>query len=98
MADVSDVTVEILKQIRDEIRTTRTDLAGRIDQTNARLDQTNARLDKVEETLLELATQQRFMVKHLRENRDRELRIEAEVDSLRKRVEDIERRLGQKPS
>lgn len=42
----TDLTIEILKSIRDEIRATRTDLAERIDQTNARLDQTNARLDQ----------------------------------------------------
>jgi hypothetical protein len=30
-----------------------------------RIDQTNGRLDKVEKTLLELATQQRFMVREL---------------------------------
>lgn len=34
MAKTSDITVEILKQIRDEVR-----------QTNGRLDQTNASLD-----------------------------------------------------
>lgn len=57
---VRELTIEILKSIRDEIRTTNAgleslrdeleslgvDLIGRIDQTNARLDQTNARLDQ----------------------------------------------------
>ncbi len=37
-----DITIEILKGIRDEIRQTN----ARLDQTNARLDQTNARLDQ----------------------------------------------------
>lgn len=96
MAELSDLTVEILKQIRDEIRATRTDLSERIDQTNSRLDQTNSRLDKVEETLVELATQQRFVVKFLRENRDREVRLENEVDHLRHRVDEIEARLPPK--
>lgn len=37
----SDLTIEILKSIRDGVR----DTNARIDETNARLDQTNARLD-----------------------------------------------------
>ncbi len=41
----SDVTIEILKSIRDEVRQTN----ARLDQTNARLDQTNARLDLTNE-------------------------------------------------
>ena len=43
---MADLTTQVLIEIRDEIRTTRTDLTERIDQTNARLDQTNARLDQ----------------------------------------------------
>jgi methyl-accepting chemotaxis protein len=42
----SDVTLEVLKSIRDEIKDTKTVLSQRLDQTNARLDQTNARLDQ----------------------------------------------------
>ena len=38
------LTVQILREIRDEVRGTN----ARLDQTNARLDQTNARLDRVE--------------------------------------------------
>jgi tetrahydromethanopterin S-methyltransferase subunit G len=41
----TDLTIEILKSIRDEVRQTN----GRLDQTNGRLDQTNARLDQVNE-------------------------------------------------
>jgi predicted nucleic acid-binding Zn-ribbon protein len=37
-----DIAVEILRGIRDELRTTN----ARIDQTNTRLDQTNTRLDQ----------------------------------------------------
>lgn len=39
---VSDLTLELLKQIRDAAYETN----ARLDQTNARLDQTNARLDQ----------------------------------------------------
>lgn len=60
-----DLTLEVLKQIRDEIIGTRRDLGARIDQTNERLDSTNHRLSAVETTLLDLAEQQRFVVRHL---------------------------------
>jgi hypothetical protein len=69
MAD-PDITVEILKEIRDEIRGTN----ARLDAANGRLDTTNGRLDAVEQTLsnrlgavettlLDLAEQQRFVVR-----------------------------------
>jgi len=45
---MADLSTQILIEIRDEIRTTRTDLSGRIDQTNARLDRLDTRLDRVE--------------------------------------------------
>ena len=38
----TDLTIEILRSIRDEVVKTN----ARLDQTNARLDQTNARLDQ----------------------------------------------------
>ena len=38
----TDITIEILKQIRDEIRQTN----SRVDTTNSRLDETNSRLDE----------------------------------------------------
>jgi hypothetical protein len=42
----SDLTVKILREIRDAILSTHEQTNARIDQTNAHLDQTNARLDK----------------------------------------------------
>lgn len=51
-ASVDVLTLRLLEQIRDEMRsmrgemrTTRDELAARIDQTNARIDQGNARID-----------------------------------------------------
>jgi septal ring factor EnvC (AmiA/AmiB activator) len=44
-----DLTIELLKQIRDGVYETNT----RLDQTNARLDQTNARLDRTRTEFLE---------------------------------------------
>lgn len=92
----NDLSVEILKQIRDELIATRTDLGARIDQTNERLDQTNERLSAVEGTLLDLAEQQRFVVRHLSALTDRDRRLEADVDELRTRVDAIEKRMAER--
>jgi hypothetical protein len=65
----SQVAVEILKEIRDEIRGVRgevrelhADTNQRLDATHHRLDSSNQRLDLVEITLLDLAEQNRFIV------------------------------------
>jgi chromosome segregation ATPase len=44
LSDMSDLAVEILKQIRDERRGTN----GRLDGVQTRLDETNSRLERVE--------------------------------------------------
>lgn len=44
---MNDLTVEILREIRDEIRSTNT----RLDTTNTRLDTTNARLEATADRL-----------------------------------------------
>lgn len=51
MTEPLDITVEILRQIRDEIVHTRADLGARIDQTNARIDELRTRVDAIEERL-----------------------------------------------
>jgi chromosome segregation ATPase len=109
--DVQNITVEILKQIRDETRLSRedlgkridavrTELSGRIDAVRvdlgARIDQTNARLDKVEETLVELATQNAFLVKHAKRSAARDRFMAREIEDLKSRVSDIESRLPPK--
>ena len=93
----SDITVEILKDIRDEIRSTN----QRLDSTNQRLDSTNQRLGRVETTLtsrlgavetalLDLAEQQRFVVRYTKAIAERDWRLETRVDSLEARVDKLE--------
>ncbi len=94
MTDTADLTIQVLREIRNEIVLTRTDLGGRIDQTNARLDQTNVRIEHVEHALLELATQQRFVVRHLDALSTRDRRIEADVEDLRARLDAVEKKLA----
>jgi hypothetical protein len=93
-----DVTVEILKDIRDAVRATNARLA----QTNegldavktelgARLDQTNARLDAVEHTLVDMAGQLTFLGRYVRHSVRRH---GARIDKLEGRVDKLEQRVG----
>lgn len=94
----ADLTLKILRQIRDEVRGTN----KRIDQTNARLDQTNERLarlepllpwaERVEGALMELTVQQRFLNRYVKGLSERDRRIEAELADVRGRVDALERR------
>lgn len=90
----TDLTVQILREIRDEIVSTRDALGARIDETNARLDQTNARLDHLDGAMHELAEQQRFVVRGIGAFAKRDHRFEAQLDELRSRVEELERRVS----
>ena len=88
----SDLTIEILKGMRKEMRERfdgvdeRLDgverrlgvLDERVDLTVQRLDITNERLDVVESTLLTLARQQRILMKHATD-------VEGRVAKLEKR-------------
>ena len=100
MAD-SDITVEILKNICDEIRGVRTELGEEIrgvrtevrelrKDTNLRLDANNQRLDLVETTLLDLAEQQRFVVRYSKAISERGTSLEPRVSALETRVEKLE--------
>jgi len=85
-----DVTVEILKGIRDEIRGLRADTNQRFDETNERLDMNNQRLHTVETALLDLAEQQRFVVRYTKAISERESRLEPRVVDLETRVDKLE--------
>ena len=85
-----DVTVKVLREIRDEIRSTRQELKDEIRGLSGRIDQTNDRLGKVEGAVLEMAGQQRFVVRYLRGLTARDRHLEADVDDLRGRVEVLE--------
>ena len=86
----SDITVEILKDIRQEIRTTN----QRLGTTNDRLDAVestlNVRLGAVESTLLDLAEQQRFVVRYTKAISERDARMELRLTSLETRVDKLE--------
>ena len=85
-----DLTIEILKDIRSEIRNTN----QRLDTTNQRLDTVEStlthRLGAVETALLDLAEQQRFVVRYTKAIAERDGRIEGRVDALETRVDRLE--------
>ncbi|MBI5478239.1 MAG: hypothetical protein HY906_05245 [Deltaproteobacteria bacterium] len=92
----ADLTIEILKEIRDGVRETN----ARIDQTNERLetmrtelstriDATNTRMDAVEKVLHELAGQFVFIAKYVRHTARRQ---GARIDALETRVGKLEER------
>ena len=47
----TDLVVEVLREIRDDVRGMRSDFNSRLDATNARLDLTNERLDQANERI-----------------------------------------------
>ncbi len=98
MTEPADLTLHVLRQIRDEIVSTRTELSARIDtmrdDLGSRIDVTNVRVDKVEHALLDLAEQQRFVVRHLQALTTRDRRLEDEVGELRGRLEVVEKKLA----
>jgi len=86
-----DLTVEILREIRDGIRELRDDF-------NARLDQTNERLERVEHGLTDLGGFIRQIAldqaKHERLHDHHVERLEADVTDLKARVQRLEGRAG----
>lgn len=82
----SDITVEILEDILEEMRGSREEIGGmRADQI-----QTNHRLDIVESTLLDLVEQQRSVVGCLRAISERAPPLEPRVSNLEARVDKLE--------
>jgi hypothetical protein len=79
MSMASDITVEILKDIRDEMRGMRAEQV-----------QTNQRLDVVETTLLDVAEQQRFVVRYMRTISERDAHLEPRVSNLEARVNKLD--------
>jgi hypothetical protein len=99
----SDITVEILKDIRNEIRATNTRLDELRADTNRQFDgvrgeirelrtDTNQRFVGVETALLDLAEQHRFVVRYARAMSGRHVRLEPRVSKLEKRVDKLERK------
>jgi chromosome segregation ATPase len=104
----TDLTIEILKSIRDEVRATNSRLDTTISRietlradTNARFDETNQRLDRLErrrtETEVRLSTELVAVVGAVREVRDllrADRVLQGRVDDHERRIVAIETRVG----
>jgi archaellum component FlaC len=101
----TDLTIEVLREIRDGIRELREDFNARLDQTNQRLDetnqrleQTNERLERVEHGLNDLGGFMRRIAldqaKHEGFHRHHVERLEGDVADLKERVHRLEERAG----
>jgi archaellum component FlaC len=94
----TDLSIEVLREIRDSIRDLRDDFNTRLDQTNARLDQTNARLERVEHGLNDLGHFMRQIAldqaKHERFHTHHVERLEDDVKDLKERVQRLEAGAG----
>ena len=101
----TDITIEILREIRDGIHDLRGDFNLRLDQTNARLDQTNERLDQTNERLERvehgLNDLGKFMrrialdqARHERFHGHHVEHLESDVGDLKERVQRLEDRIG----
>src|SRR5262245_9171466 len=100
MAD-SDMTVEILKDIRDDIRGVRSELREEIQSVRIELREElsgvrselrihTERFGVVEAALRDLAEQQRFVVRYTKALAERDSRLEGRVSSLESRVDKLE--------
>jgi len=86
----SDLAVEILKDIRDEIRGVRTELREEIAGVRGELQIHTERFGVVEAALRDMAEQQRFVVRYTKAIAERDSRIEGRVSSLESRVDKLE--------
>ena len=95
----ADLTTTILRQIRDEIVTTRTELRGEIKELRtelkgeirelkAELEITNSRLEVVEHTVRDAAAQIVVRTRHVRNRQD------VAIEDLRERVTRLEAKSG----
>jgi hypothetical protein len=94
--DSSDLTVKILGEIRDEIRTTRSELR---DELGARIDETNVRLERLEQRVvaseIRVATALTDVAGTVREVRDRlddALHLRDRVSQCERDIADLKRR------
>ena len=103
--------VSILREIRDEIRTTRTDLGSEIglvreelrneirlvrEELRHEIRENTTRVEHVENALLDLAEQQRFVVRWLKGRPQHDQSVNAEIVGIKGRLDAVEERLDER--
>jgi hypothetical protein len=90
----SDITVEILKEIRDEIRVLRADTNTQFDGVRSGIQQlradTNERFGVVESSLFDLTEQRHSFARYAKAMSERDAQIEARFGALESRVDKLE--------
>jgi hypothetical protein len=87
---MADLTTEILIEIRDEIRATRTELSSRIDQTNERLEQVAKRQVETEIRLSTEVVALSGVVRDLRDTLLEDRHLRQTVDDHEQRIRSLE--------
>lgn len=82
----TDVTIEILKDIRDEVRQTRTDLSERIDGLSRRVVESEIRTATAITDLAGAVNQMTGVLRASHDLRPRVERCEQDIAELKKRV------------
>ena len=90
MGDSEKNTIEILKDIRDELRGVRGEVRELRVDTGQHLEANAKRVDLVATTLLDLAGQNRLVVRYTRELAVRNEDVESRLSALESRVEKLE--------
>ena len=90
----SDVTIEILKGIRDEVRTLREDTNARLAETNGYLDRLDCRQIETNERLDRLERRQSETNEHLQRLEHRQAETNERLDRLEHRQTEGEVRLA----
>ena len=92
-----DIVIEILKDIRDDIRGVRSgvhEVRAEVHDLNAEVHElrsdTNKRFGLVEAAILDLAEQHRFVVRYTKAIADRDGQLEPRVSVLESRVDKLE--------
>lgn len=86
-----ELTVAILREIRDEIRTTNSQIGALDRSLSGRIDETNARLDILDHTVRDLAEQMLTVTRYVKDVANRH---DDAIDDLRLRVGKPETRGG----
>ena len=85
-----DITIEILKDIRDDIRGVRSGVHEVRAEVHELRSDTNKRFALVEAAILDLAEPHRFVVRYTKAIADRDGQLEPRVIALESRVDKLE--------
>lgn len=88
---ISDITIEILKNIRDEIKGLREDTNKRFEQMDRRFEQMDKRFERIEKDISQIRQDIAYIVTRF----DRDMPLMAgELENVKERLQVCEKQLG----